>query len=564
MQSEKTKHYQRADSRALSILSTMCQLSDLHSVGLQLDEAERVGESVRLHVTWAGVGEGWFRLRRSTRETDENRISISLEGGNLDRPFTFLIRRLTKALSGKYLADVMAPFALLGHQDRAVQEITPINTWGSVDGWHQFLCDHAMERKLFETFRFDGPNTTITHGDLECRFITPRARFNLPRFFNYPDPLGGDTDASESFTDLQDLDVIEGGQDKLEEMVRLEVAKSGDLGPVFVNSTCVPVIIGDDVEMVLAECKAECAQGLYHMSARTVQPIDITIRFLDAALQRAKDAGLVESHQDAIALVGFNEVSGPGNLVDLLTSVGIEVTGSILPDTSEQRMANAVKAGLLVCNPGKHRIPIMNKVFRDLDTQRIFLEPPWGIEATVQWLTAIGEALGRKTEINEKAQKLANEILVKSHQNHVLGFVIEPGQENRLLASDSATGLPVLKMVLSLGFPVKICIWGQDAPAAIDSAQRLGAKLEGTKTTIASFTNEKELDHELAEVRAVFSEFFYDNRLTSRGLAQFSAGDFRMGFSGAIWSIERLQRLTNMPFYNRYSSYLSLANGRGQ
>jgi len=542
----------------------MCQLSDLHSVGLQLDEAERVGESVRLHVTWAGVGEGWFRLRRSTRETDENRISISLEGGNLDRPFTFLIRRLTKALSGKYLADVMAPFALLGHQDRAVQEITPINTWGSVDGWHQFLCDHAMERKLFETFRFDGPNTTITHGDLECRFITPRARFNLPRFFNYPDPLGGDTDASESFTDLQDLDVIEGGQDKLEEMVRLEVAKSGDLGPVFVNSTCVPVIIGDDVEMVLAECKAECAQGLYHMSARTVQPIDITIRFLDAALQRAKDAGLVESHQDAIALVGFNEVSGPGNLVDLLTSVGIEVTGSILPDTSEQRMANAVKAGLLVCNPGKHRIPIMNKVFRDLDTQRIFLEPPWGIEATVQWLTAIGEALGRKTEINEKAQKLANEILVKSHQNHVLGFVIEPGQENRLLASDSATGLPVLKMVLSLGFPVKICIWGQDAPAAIDSAQRLGAKLEGTKTTIASFTNEKELDHELAEVRAVFSEFFYDNRLTSRGLAQFSAGDFRMGFSGAIWSIERLQRLTNMPFYNRYSSYLSLANGRGQ
>ncbi|HQC43653.1 MAG TPA: nitrogenase component 1 [Myxococcota bacterium] len=564
MQSEKTKHYQRADSRALSILATMCGLSDLRSVGLELDEAERVGESVRLHVTWAGVGEGWFRLRRSTRETDENRISISLEGGNLDRPFTFLIRRLTKALSGKYLADVMAPFALLGHQDRAVQEITPINTWGSVDGWHQFLCDHAMERKLFETFRFDGPNTTITHGDLECRFITPRARFNLPRFFNYPDPLGGDTDASESFTDLQDLDVIEGGQDKLEEMVRLEVAKSGDLGPVFVNSTCVPVIIGDDVEMVLAECKAECAQGLYHMSARTVQPIDITIRFLDAALQRAKDAGLVESHQDAIALVGFNEVSGPGNLVDLLTSVGIEVTGSILPDTSEQRMANAVKAGLLVCNPGKHRIPIMNKVFRDLDTQRIFLEPPWGIEATVQWLTAIGEALGRKAEINEKAQKLANEILVKSHQNHVLGFVIEPGQENRLLASDSATGLPVLKMVLSLGFPVKICIWGQDAPAAIDSAQRLGAKLEGTKTTIASFTNEKELDHELAEVRAVFSEFFYDNRLTSRGLAQFSAGDFRMGFSGAIWSIERLQRLTNMPFYNRYSSYLGLANGRGQ
>jgi hypothetical protein len=92
----------------------------------------------------------------------------------------------------------------------------------------------------------------------------------------------------------------------------------------------------------------------------------------------------------------------------------------------------------------------------------------------------------------------------------------------------------------------------------------LGAKLEGTKTTIASFTNEKELDHELAEVRAVFSEFFYDNRLTSRGLAQFSAGDFRMGFSGAIWSVERLQRLTNMPFYNRYSSYLGLANGRGQ
>ncbi len=556
------QRFQPGDARAIARLSALCGLDALAGVGLVVDVAERVGDSVRLHVTWDRVGEGWIRLRRAPVENhpaEHGRIRVVLEGDRVERPFAYLLRRIAAALGDTFLDVVLAPFGPVAGSGGAPQQATPINSWGGDDGWRQFLCDHAMERKQFETFRFDGPNATVTHGDIECRFITPRARFVLPRFFNYPEPLGGDSDASDAFTDLGDLDVIEGGQTKLDEMVRSEVARMGDRGPVFVNSTCVPVIIGDDVDMVLAECRGACAQGLFHVSARTVEPVEVMIRFLDHARERAEAQGRVGARPDAVALVGFPEPSGPGNLAELLESVGIPVAGSILPDTSEDRMSRVVEAGLLVCNPGKYRNPLIDRVFRDVALPRIAPEPPWGIGATAAWLRTVAQALGRVDAVGPVVADLQSRLDARTSRQasgrRPLGFVIAPGQEERLLSADSATGLPVLRTVRDLGFPVQVAIWAGDRPAARDSQDRLTEAMGDPGVAPASFATPDELERALGGVAAVYSEFFYDDRLTRRGWAQFSAGDFRMGFSGAVWSLERLQRLVELPFYARYGSH---------
>lgn len=555
--------FQEGDARALARLTAQCGLDRFAGVGLAVDAAQRVGDEVRLHVAWDRVGEGWLRLRRAPAGPDEaapRRVAVVFEGQRLERPFRFLVAKVAAAVAGTYLEDLLASFGRQVASEGAPRQSTTINSWGGDDGWRTFLCDHAMERKQFETFRFDGPSSTITHGDIECRFITPRSRFDLPRFFNYAEPLEGDSDTSDAFTDLGDLDVIGGGQDKLEAMVRAEVARVGDSGPVFVNSTCVPVIIGDDVDLVMSGCRAGCAQGLFHVSARNVDTVEVLIRFLDQARERASAAGRVGVRRGAVGLVGFPESAGLGDLVALLETAGIPVAGTILPDTSETRMARVLEAEVLVCNPGVHRNRMADRVFRDVALPRIAPSPPWGITGTAGWLLSVADAVGRAAEaaplVDAMRRRVLDDVAAVDRARSLLGFVIEPGQEERLLSADSATGLPVVPTLRDLGYPVRVAVWAGDPAAFRDARDRLADALGDPDVGIVDFADPAGLDRALDGVRAVFSEYFYDARLTRRGIAQFAARDFRMGFAGALWTLGRLADVAALPFYRRYAGHL--------
>lgn len=555
--------FHEGDAAVVARLASLCGLDRFADVGLVVDAAERVGDEVRLHVAWDRVGDGWFRLRRLPEDAaapGTQRVAVVFEGDRLERPFRFLVRRISAALGDLYLDDLLAPFGRLIAMAGAPQENTTINSWGGDDGWRTFLCDHAMERKQFETFRFEGPQSTVTHGDIECRFITPRSRFDLPRFFNYPEPLEGQSDAADTFTDLGDLDVIEGGQQKLEALVRSEVARVGDRGPVFVNSTCVPVIIGDDVDMVLAECRGACAQGLFHLSARNVDSVEVLVRFLDQARERVAASGRVGSRPGTVALIGFSAPSGLADLVNLLEAIGVPVVGAMLPDTSEARMARVLEAEVLVCNPGVHRNRMADRVFRDVPLRRIAPPPPWGIDATAGWALAVADAVGRAGQARPVVEAMRAEVSARmdgrGQPAGTLGFVIAPGEENRLLSPDSATGLPVVPTLRDLRFGVRIAIWAGDGAAFRDTRDRLAAALDGPDVTLVGFADPDALDRALEGVDAVFSEYFYDTRLTRRGLAQFAARDFRMGFRGATWSRDRLARVVALPFYRRYGAHL--------
>ena len=141
----------------------------------------------------------------------------------------------------------------------------------------------------------------------------------------------------------------------------------------------------------------------------------------------------------------------------------------------------------------------------------------------------------------------------------VLGFVIEPGQEKRLLAPDSGTGLPVLPVAHELGFSVRLFLYSADISAYRDSLDRLATMLSRMKEVeILGFGTPDELAKQLREpdLGAVFSEYFFDWRLSRTGTAQFSARDFEMGFEGAARTKQRLQNLLELPFYRKFSHHL--------
>jgi hypothetical protein len=51
---------------------------------------------------------------------------------------------------------------------------------------------------------------------------------------------------------------------------------------------------------------------------------------------------------------------------------------------------------------------------------------------------------------------------------------------------------------------------------------------------------------------AVYSEYFYDSRLTRSGKAEFSLLDLEMGVEGCLRSLQRLGNICHWPFYERY------------
>ncbi len=565
--------YWKADAEGRSRLQTLLGLDRLREVGLALDEAELVGGDVRVHVTWDRVGEAWFRVvegRNESRFCASTHVSILFEGREVTRPLAFLMRRMAVSLRDRGLDEVIATFAPAAEAvPGAPEQPTPIHTWAIPDAWHRFLCDHAVQRKFFETFSFEGPSLYLMHGDLECRFITPHAGIRLPRFFNYPWALAAEGNFGEgsAATDLDDLDVIQGGQEKLDATLRQSIERIGDRGPILVNSTCVPIVIGDDVDGVIAAHQHECPHGIYHVGPRTTQPVDIFMQYVEDEKARALKSR--ERLAGSVALVGFRDVPARDEIVNLLAQAGVPTTGCVLPGVSPDRMRRALRAEVLVFNPSVIHTPLYRRVFGDVDAVRVEPPGPWGFRRTREWLLSVAEAAGRRGEMERVLcaweERFGERIVAWRDRARptALGFVIDPPSVARLHDPHSVTGLPVVPVVHEFGFPVRIAVYAGDRTAWLKAAEALRQALAGLdRVEVVPFESPDDLDAFLRDsaLRAVFTEFFYDHRLTRRGLGQFSAREFEMGLDGALRSLERLVTIAGVPFYRDHAAHLSTSS----
>lgn len=565
--------YWKADAEGRLRLASVLGLDRLREVGLVLDDAELIAGDVRVHVTWDRVAEGWFRVvegRNESRFCASTHVSILFEGREVTRPLAFLMRRMAASLRDRPLDEVIAIFAPAPEEiPGAPEQPTPIHTWAIPDAWHRFLCDHAVQRKFFETFSFEGPSLYLMHGDLECRFITPHAGIRLPRFFNYPFALAAEGNFGEgsSATDLDDLDVIQGGQDKLEAALRKGVERIRDRGPILVNSTCVPIVIGDDVDGVIAAHRHECPHGIYHVGPRTTQPVDIFMQYVEDEKTRALKSR--ERLPGSVALVGFRDVPARDELVDLLAQAGVPTTGCVLPGVSPERMRRALRAEVLVFNPSVIHSPLYRRVFGDVDAVRVEPPGPWGFERTRAWCLAVAEAVGRRAAMEDVLRAWGERFRdqVEAQRDRAcriaMGFVVDPPSIARLYDPLSVTSLPVVPVVHEFGFLVRIAVHAGDRAAWLKAEQTLREALAGLdRVEVVPFETPDELDGFLRHpaLRAVFTEFFYDHRLSRRGLGQFSAREFEMGLQGALRSLDRLVTTADLPFYRAYAEHFSTSS----
>lgn len=564
--------YVQATPDGVSRLVDRLDLSRFFAAGLVITRALVIGERIRLEFSWEGVGDEVVLIRRADDKPafmSNRRLALSVGGTSVSRPYQILLGRIALSSGDADIDDLILVLSGGRHEKTSDTVDSTIKSFGVEDAWSEFFCDHAMARKFYEALQFEDNASVLVHGDLECKFITPRFRAALPRFFNYPWKIFGDSEGSDPLTNLTDHDVIYGGEQRLEDHIEDMLAHKRRSGPVIINSTCVPVVIGDDVDKVMSMFSGRCPEGMYHLSPVTEDPREIMMQYLDDAREKALAGAGAE--KGSIALVGFRAGRTHSELASLISECGVAIKGTILPRASSRLMAQVMQAEVLVFRPSTFMTELYDRVFVGCGQNKIYPDPPFGIAGTSAWLRAIADSVGRAGDAEmvvgkaEEACRSELDSLRLAASVHEMTFVANPSNPARLTDPVGATGLAVLPAVAELGYRIRV-LARDDVPALFrDFRDKIQAWADQNRVDviIEGFGDRDALSAAIRAGRggAVFSEFFYDSRISREGRQQFSARDFEMGYSGALRTARRLLRLSGMPFYGRYGDLIAAQGG---
>tara|TARA_B100000029_G_scaffold506027_1_gene587986 strand:- start:485 stop:1705 length:1221 start_codon:yes stop_codon:yes gene_type:complete len=362
-------------------------------------------------------------------------------------------------------------------------------------------------------------------------------------------------------TNLDDADVVLGGTPKLEEMLDAVHDKYPNV-PIHFNCTCPPIVIADEVNLVLQNFEEKHEAPVVFTTQDPGSPIGDFSKVLEVA-----HAGSEFRPTDAngVNLVGFTLGADHDDLVDLLQSTGIRVNVSIIPHNNGELLQRYADASVQVFFPNGPWMRLYSNAFGDLPQKSVHAGPPFGIEGTRAWLKNVAKEFGREDAVDSvvdarlHSMKAEWDALSEEAQKCRLGFVLDRDDLDRLTTPVRNMGIPIFTMLDEMGFGIDVlCYTDKDEDLQYCRETLSGLEHGGEKHTAVAFTEQEELSSllENGEFAAVFSEYFYDWRLTQAGKAQFHMAHFEKGLAGAIQSMERLVNICQLPFYRRYRRYL--------
>ena len=236
----------------------------------------------------------------------------------------------------------------------------------------------------------------IIHGPIGCSSYTWDIRGSLTS--------GEDIYRNSFCTDLRERDIIFGGAEKLTKAIE-ELAEAQKPKLIFVYSTCIVGVIGDDVDSV---CR--------HMSEKYKIPV---IPVKSPGFSGNKSTGyrmacdaimqLLLPHKSGKKIQGIN-ILGDYNLAgemwiikNYLKKIGVPVIASFTGDANYDEMARSTSAALNVVQCAGSSTYLADRMEEEFGIPYIKVSF-FGVEDTTNSLLRIAEALGNE-EAREKALK---------------------------------------------------------------------------------------------------------------------------------------------------------------
>lgn len=467
-------------------------------------------------------------------------------------------------------ADGPGPDGLPGQRTDSF-EGAPVSTtrWGNPLQWHQFFSDFEIERAGLCAIKFTDPIAFVVHGETECMTVEPHTFSGLVSFANLPWPHGdpGQPSGGERgfFTGLVEADAIQGGEAKLQQALQRAVS-ARDVQLVCLNNTCLPKIIGDDVAAAVRRVRQASDVPILSMNTDLDSP-DAVYRDL---VEQARGAVSGEGSRDAppgasidLALLGYPPGPGRRQLVDELSAAGVPSITCLLPEFGIEALAAFLRARVGLIYPHGPWLELTDELLGDLGVSLHPAPAPYGFEGTRRWVQRAAEAVAQPGVAERwRAQALQPrlhrwEAARREAGEHRLAMVVDQASLPRLVDPHRLYGFSLLPLLEEMGFGLDVLVLGD--PEQLDPAPLTDALEQPDRLRLHWYVSPEELEALLRDgaFGAVYSEVFFDRRISRAGKAQFHLGMMGMGLDGALTALQDLLDLCRWPFYRRYGRLLA-------
>lgn len=433
------------------------------------------------------------------------------------------------------------------------------------DGWYNFFADRDFELSTASPRWWGSGSLWVTYGDRECFFARPAFDPRKWTYLNYPfATVPGDVSGVYDYavvSELSESDVVLGTGGKAAALLEEVRRKSPGKRMLFVNHLCTPVVMGDSLEAFAEQCREAAGCPTVNFTRRAWDQGET----FSGVLQALEDPATGSAAADpcAVNLIDFPQRYRTEELIPLLEALGLKVNAALLPEWNIPTLRRLPGAGLQVFCGAALTEKGLRQALRERVRENLAVAPPYGMAASWDCLRRIAAAAGNESAAEGVwRERLADlrrewEDLVRRAREYRLGFVATASVLPRLLRPRLGQDPPLLQSVLEMGFGVDVLVYSPTG-----RAPRLPAAQE--RLRLRTFRSRPELERLLreGEFRAVYSDIFFDWRLSAAGKAQFSCLQFEMGAAGAVRSLKRLLALCRLPFYERYAPWLGGLPGR--
>ena len=262
----------------------------------------------------------------------------------------------------------------------------------------------------------------LIHGPVGCAFQRKINPFR-PLFSFYDTPC----------TDMSDSEVVFGGEEKLSRGIK-ETYEKYHPNLIVVITTCASDLIGDDVESIIEETRADVGcevvytTGDFAGKSKPVGAQDALYAITDQMLcQETEETDKNECSVNIISLPIHNAALKAAEMASVLTEMGITINKICFDNTTVKDLYALSKAELTITDyymPWtrlmKERMGVDYYTILDLEKYRETKDPellsPYGIEGSARVFMAIAKRLDKEGEAEEviaRRKKIAVEQLSK-------------------------------------------------------------------------------------------------------------------------------------------------------
>jgi len=464
--------------------------------------------------------------------------------------------------------------------DRMSQTEFPYYEWGNEHLRSIFMFTPMIRSRV----PFSGVRTErmqdIVHGDNECVYMADQpdplhftgivdmgamqeTAVLFPGREKIPRDLGNrsmNTIDGNIASILYDEDIIQGATLRLKQLLNA-IAKAGITSDLLVNCTCTPLIIGDDVCSLIKNVNAQKHTSFLYCDAVKQSANDIYFEYVKTLVAGLKKYSPISG---TINLVGFPQMTGVAELINVLAMREIRINTCVLPRIGPLNCAEYYKGQLQVFFPNADNMNLYEQIFFPLDRPHIMLDAPYGFKRTRDWVEGIGGhfQITPAAEIrwhsfyDEKEIKWT--MLTQKARHYRVGMVVSPDDVPRLCDPVSSVAcLPLIPFLEEMGFALDIFIYcpPERFMGLREKISALFSCTEDHRITHGFGTKAVHQWLRESECVCVYSDLLIDPRLSRSGKTRFSIADFEMGFDGALRTIQRLLGKCENIFYSRYRHY---------